>query len=140
MKLKKIFSVVVCMAMMFGTFAVPAMADEISNWIDAADTVWYGDGAASSYEVGTPAELAGLAMLVNEGNNFAGKTVALTADIDLAGKDWTPIGNYDNQFKGSFDGGEKTISNLNINSTARNVGFFGYTAGGEIKDIIQAFV
>ena len=82
-------------AALFG-FAPQAWAE---NWIDYADTGWYdsadeGDGIGyRTYEISTAEELAGLAKLVNEGTeNFKNQIIRLTADIDLAGKDWTPIG------------------------------------------------
>ena len=65
------------------------------------------------------------------GNNFAGKTVKLTADINLEGKEWTPIGQTGaTQFKGIFDGQGHTIKNMTVNnpSESENVssGFFGW--------------
>ncbi len=49
----------------------------------------------------------------------------LTADIDLGGKAWTPIGNNSNRFQGHFDGKDHTITGLNINVDGNYVGFFG---------------
>ena len=66
---------------------------------------------------------------VNGGNNYAGKYVALTADIDLNNEEWTPIGNNTNQFQGYFDGNNKTISNLRVTGNTRYKGFFGYIKG-----------
>lgn len=68
------------------------------------------------YEVYSAQGMQWLAEQVNGGNNFSGKTVTLTADIDLENADWTPIGTKGNPFAGKFDGGSKTISNLNVNS------------------------
>ena len=51
---------------------------------------------------------------VNAGDDFAGKTVFLAADIDLAGEDWVPIGTDETPFAGKFNGGNHTISGLNI--------------------------
>lgn len=54
----------------------------------------------------------------NEKNNFKGKTVELTANIDLKNQDWTPIGQTGaTEFKGVFDGKGYTISNLKVDST-----------------------
>ena len=70
---------------------------------------------------------------VNNGNTYAGKYVKLTADIDLEGEEWTPIGYMGKTFKGNFDGGNKTIKNLVITKTLVNsaenngIGFFGRT-------------
>ncbi len=68
------------------------------------------------YEIYSAKGLQWLAEQVNGGDNFSGKTVTLTADIDLENAEWTPIGTTDNPFAGKFDGGSKTISNLNVNS------------------------
>ena len=113
---------------------LPATALAVDgNWIDSADTSWY-DGQQSPYTISTAAGLAGLAKLVNDGtDNFSGKIIKLAADIDLGGKEWTPIGKSGAVFTGVFDGGEYTISNLYINkefaNTAANcgIGLFGYT-------------
>ena len=75
---------------------------------------------------------------VNAGNNYAGKYVELTADIDLKGENWTPIGTSSAPFNGNFNGNDKTISNLVINGSKTYVsggnndnykGFFGYSKG-----------
>ena len=52
----------------------------------------------------------------------------LTADINLQGKNWTPVGNQykNNGYEGKFDGNGYTISNLNIDTSNDDVGLFGY--------------
>ena len=113
-----------------------------------------GDGSVGNpYKISTAAELAWFRDQVNSGNNTISAT--LTEDIDLAefchAKDgtkyteevnWTPIGNSDNMYQGTFDGNGKTIRNLYINDISENIGisgyasFFGYAdAGGNIKNI-----
>ena len=94
------------------------------------------------YEIERPSELAWLAAAVNgtletravAANDFAGKTFVLTQDIDLGGNEWTPIGSNGNIFKGTFDGQGHTIANLLITGNNSNVGLFGYTTDGEIKN------
>ena len=67
------------------------------------------------YEISTASELAHFAYQVNSGaNSYDGKEVVLTADIDLSGALWTPIGTDSNPFRGSFLGGYHTISNIVI--------------------------
>ena len=61
---------------------------------------------------------------VNAGDDFAGKTVMLAADIDLGGVEWEPI----NGFRGTFDGNGYTISDLTVYGTT-NVGLFGSIVG-----------
>ncbi len=68
------------------------------------------------YEIYSAKGLQWLAEQVNGGNNFSGKTITLTADIDLENAEWTPIGSKANPFAGKFDGGNRTISNLNVNN------------------------
>ena len=92
----------------------------------------------------------GLYSFANEvnvnGNAFAGKTVKLTADIDLNNEAWTPVGQTGaTTFNGVFDGQNYTISNLNVDSSAQtgahySSGLFGWveshTAGrGHIKNV-----
>lgn len=63
-----------------------------------------------------------------EAQNYHGKVITLAADIDLSGVDWTPIGNSGStQFKGSFDGGGHTVSNMTIQASGEGhrFGFFG---------------
>ena len=74
---------------------------------------------------------------VNAGNTFAGKTIELTGDIDLNSvENWVPIGNESGKaFAGTFDGNNKTISNLKITSGGY-IGLFGYVDGGAaIKNV-----
>lgn len=60
------------------------------------------------------------------------------ADNNIEELSWEPIGNYDNPFKGGFDGNGKTISNLYINASKDYAGLFGYVraAGYAIEDIV----
>ena len=61
-------------------------------------------------------------------------TVCHKADAQVAELSWTPIGNSDNKYQGTFDGNGKTIKNLYINATSDYAGFFGY-ASKSIKNI-----
>ncbi len=92
---------------------------EVTNWIEIADTNWY-NGNDTEFTLTTAEQLAGLAALVNGGNKFAGKTIYLGANIDLAGLYWTPIGNSSDYFSGNFDGNNFTVSNLSINESAKS--------------------
>lgn len=109
-------------------------------WDGTTDTSWYENNKdAAEFSIGTAAELAGLATLVNgtakdaDNNsiaavNFSGKTIKLTADIDLGNQAWTPIGNGNSSFAffGTFDGDGYTISGLYINNSSQYQGLFGY--------------
>ena len=85
------------------------------------------------YHIRSVQDLAVFADSVNGGNTYAGKTVYLDNDLDLAGKDnWQSIGTKEHYFAGTFDGNGHTISNLTINSPETNyVGFIGYLGGGK---------
>ena len=122
-----------------------AVNNAYNPW-DGVSTEEVTPNAAGEYEVASPAQLAWVAATVNGGEKFEDKTVKLTSDIDLAGHAWTPIGNgsrlgslaMGKQFKGTFDGNGKTISNLNINTTQGTdfaVGLFGVVNGGTVKNL-----
>jgi hypothetical protein len=108
------------------------------DWVNSADIAWYND-SATSFTIDTASELAGLAELVNAENNFSGKTINLSADIDLLGLKWTPIGvdwqttnqaSTDKPFRGTFKGQDKTITNLYVDMPdACYVGLFGAVNG-----------
>ncbi len=83
----------------------------------------------STYLITLPSELAWVAQQVNSGTlTFENKTVQLQNDIDLCNGAWTPIGGGGYSFKGTFDGQNYTISNLNVYSTnaSDNLGLFGH--------------
>ena len=77
------------------------------------------------------------AKIADEVKEIDMSTVCHKADTEkqIAELSWTPIGNFDNKYQGTFDGNGKTISNLYINATSDIAGFFGYLAGGNIKNI-----
>ena len=63
----------------------------------------------------------------------------LTADINLTGKDWTPIGtDYDNSYKGTFDGGGHTITGLTFTTNDKYAGLFGWlNKAGTVKNVVM---
>ena len=63
----------------------------------------------------------------------------LTADIDLTGKDWSPIGtDYDNSYKGTFDGGGHTITGLTFTTNDEYAGLFGWlNRAGTVKNVVM---
>ena len=71
-----------------------------------------------------------------------GKTdinITLDKNIDLTGKDWTPIGtSFDNSYTGTFDGGGHTITGLTITTKDQFVGLFGYlNRAGTVKNVVM---
>lgn len=110
--------------------------DTVSIKVDGTEVYLDYKEVDGGYEIYSAKGLQWLAEQVNGGNNFSGKTITLTADIDLDGIDWKPIGNVTSYpgitFAGTFDGGEHTISNLTTsdNTTAHaSAGLFGSITG-----------
>ncbi|MBE6946738.1 MAG: hypothetical protein E7454_00575 [Ruminococcaceae bacterium] len=115
-------------------------------WDGSVDTTWYND-TDTEFTLTTAEQLAGLAELVDGGNNFAGKTVKLGKDLDLAGLPFNPIGHSSNgkSFNGTFDGQGHTISNMYEQSDlsawqyeGEYYGLFAYTNGATIKNVTIA--
>ena len=73
-----------------------------------------GDGSERNpWQIHSPQDLALLSRQVNEGEAFTGQYFILMNDIDLGGKEWSPIGTSDDiSFRGTFDGNSHLISNL----------------------------
>ena len=108
------------------------------------ETSWYvGHESDTVYTLTTPEQFAGLAYLVNNGNNFSGKTIKLNNDIDLlgtvhneSGVFWTPIGTDSIRFSGTFDGQGHTISHMIIDTDVQYAGLFGCVSGATIRNVI----
>ena len=94
-----------------------------------------------AYEVASVAGLKAIAKFVNGGDDFKGKTIKLTADIDLNNENWAGIGTEEANFCGTFDGCDHTIKNLKILvSEAKEgkayLGLFGYAKNATIKNVV----
>ena len=77
------------------------------------------------YQISTAAQLAYLAKQVNEGTDYQRVHFRLVSDLDLGGKEWTPIGTDGKIFWGGFDGGGHTITGMTITGDRDYVGLFG---------------
>ena len=90
-----------------------------------------------SYTVTSADGLMSVAELVNGGKTDI--NITLGTNIDLTGKDWTPIGtDYDNLYKGTFDGGGHTITGLTVTTNDRFVGLFGRLGeAGTVKNVVM---
>ncbi|MGN1384559.1 MAG: beta strand repeat-containing protein [Clostridia bacterium] len=104
----------------------------------------YGDGnAATPYLIRNCAELAYLRDNVNSGNTYSGKYFQLVNDLDLNGKEWTPIGTIEQPFQGVFDGAGYVIANAKITISSMptagiaSYGFFGSIGGGTTQAIVK---
>ena len=144
-KTNRIVAFILSVVMLWCVIPVAAIAEEAPVNTDVATE------EVADLEIGTKEELVAFANRVNAGENFEGKLVALTADIDLGNMTWTPIG-YDSygtapedavSFNGTFDGRGHTISNLTdagyiptiVTKGEYGFGLFGYAYGANFKNI-----
>ena len=116
----------------------------IGNWADgggesgaAEDLGYIYDSNTKSYTVYNANGLMNIAELVNGGKSDI--NITIDTDIDLTGKDWTPIGtDYDNSYKGTFDGGGHTITGLTFTTNDEYAGLFGWlNRAGTVKNVVM---
>ena len=116
----------------------------IGDWADgggesgaAEDLGYIYDSNTKTYTVYNANGLMNVAELVNGGKTDI--NITLDTNIDLTGKDWTPIGtDYDNSYKGTFDGGGHTIKGLTVTTNDQFVGLFGYLdKAGTVKNVVM---
>ena len=103
----------------------------------AAKDLGYTIESDGSYTVTSADGLMNIAKLVNGGKSDI--NITLDTDIDLTGKDWTPIGtDYDNSYKGTFDGGGHTITGLTFTTNDEFAGLFGWlNRAGTVKNVVM---
>lgn len=104
-----------------------------------------GNGSKSRpYIIDNVKRLQDFAAAVNAGENYAGKYIALAANLDLSDIAWTPIGTADhgkyNGFSGTFDGRGYTVSNVicgtgSASADYEAIGLFGVVDGGTVKNL-----
>ena len=116
----------------------------IGDWADgggesgeAKDLGYIYDSNTNTYTVYNADGLMNVAELVNGGKTDI--NITLDTDIDLTGKDWTPIGtDYDNSYKGTFDGGGHTITGLTFTTNDEFAGLFGWlNRAGTVKNVVM---
>ena len=122
-------------------FVIPQKtASAAAVWDGTSTEAYSGSGTeADPYIISNGAQLAYLANVLDEGNtNTSGKFFKLTADIDLGGNEWNPIGedttNTNQRFLGTFDGNGHTISNLKV-SKGNHGALFIILSNGTIKNL-----
>ena len=103
----------------------------------AAKDLGYTIESNGSYTVYNADGLLNIAELVNGGKTDI--NITLDTDIDLTGKDWTPIGtDYDKSYKGTFDGGGHTITGLTFTRNDKYAGLFGWlNKAGTVKNVVM---
>ena len=116
----------------------------IGSWADgggesgaAEDLGYIYDSNTNTYTVYNADGLMNVAELVNGGKTDI--NITLDKNIDLTGKDWTPIGtDYDNSYKGTFDGGGHTITGLTFTTNDKYAGLFGWlNKAGTVKNVVM---
>ena len=106
----------------------------------AAKDLGYTIESNGSYTVTSADGLMNVAELVNGGKTDI--NITLDKNIDLTGKDWTPIGtSFDNSYTGTFDGGGHTITGLTVTTNDQYAGLFGYLGNfgkfGTVKNVVM---
>ncbi len=103
----------------------------------AAKDLGYTIESNGSYTVYNADGLLNVAELVNGGKTDI--NITLDKNIDLTGKDWTPIGtDYDHSYKGTFDGGGHTITGLTFTTNDKYAGLFGWlNKAGTVKNVVM---
>ena len=116
--------------------AVDGAIAAIDTAIESLSRIAQGGTEQDPYLIGSVADLQKLARSVNAGASFKDEFVKLTADLDLSGIDWTPIGTTGAitagvGFAGTFDGASHVVSNLGIADTTSSAtfGLFGMVSG-----------
>lgn len=124
--------------------AVPVSARAEGETVDTWDGKTIAGGFAAGdgtqddpFQIETAAQLAHFAKTVNEGEAYLYKYIVLTADIDLANKEWTPIGNHSNPFKGNFNGDNHTVTGMQISGELDRVGLFGECTKHNVNSAIK---
>ena len=116
----------------------------IGSWADgggesgaAEDLGYIYDSNTNTHTVYNADGLMNIAELVNGGKSDI--NITIDTDIDLTGKDWTPIGtDYDNSYKGTFDGGGHTITGLTFTTNDEYAGLFGWlNRAGTVKNVVM---
>ena len=116
----------------------------IGDWADgggesgaAEDLGYIYDSNTKTYTVYNANGLMNIAELVNGGKTDI--NITLDKNIDLTGKDWTPIGtDYDNSYTGTFDGGGHTITGLTFTTNDEYAGLFGWlNRAGTVKNVVM---
>ena len=116
----------------------------IGSWVDgggesgeAEDLGYIYDSNTNTYTVYNADGLMNVAELVNGGKTDI--NITLDTNIDLTGKDWTPIGtSFRNSYTGTFDGGGHTIKGLTVTTNDQFVGLFGSLGkAGTVKNVVM---
>ena len=111
---------------------LPVVEESVDYFIDKAN---------GNYVAVTAQGLRAIAEGINAGTIDSDVNITLNGNIDLAAtrsaSNWTPIGTSEKPYTGTFDGKDFKVSNLVIDGgSSSNIGFFGVTHNGEIKNLV----
>ena len=126
-----------------GSFIITVEDTQRKYYVNDDKTVINSDNII---EIGTAEELKEISQNVRDGNNYEGKAILLTNNIDLEGVEWIPIGYYPTEnsspadetnkpFKGIFDGCGHEVDNFTINTTDKVQGLFGLVDSGKVANV-----
>lgn len=129
-------------------FSIQLLATQLTSEFDSFDNqydvkaTYLNQDADGAWLINNIDELYYFAFDVNSGNTYNGETVKLTANIDLAGYNWIPIGkpgnggttDFSTSFRGTFDGQGHTVSNIKVNNEGW-AGLFGLAYRSSIKNV-----
>ena len=141
-KFRKCLSLLLSFLLIVGMLPATALAAE--GW-DGSATLEAPAGSGSEADPYRLEDAADLKWFAEKVNGSASKTTStlcalLTADIDLEGQEWEPIGRYASYsdyvyYGGIFDGNGKTVSGLHIDTNEQYQALFGYVKGGTIRNL-----
>ena len=156
--MKRILGIAVTLAILMSMAVMPAAvqaADAVPTWDGTSDESWY-NSTDTEFTITTPEQLAGLAQIVNRGDDtFQNKTIILANDMELFNGRyaWTPIGFYNpnggetvRYFKGTFLGNGHSVGTLllsfnypisgNTSMYCSTYGLFGRVFGAKIDGVV----
>lgn len=155
---KRFLAFLLSVSMLMTLLPTAVVWAEDTGWTGQGNysTAWYDNAAAGTdgsfakpYQLATAADLAGLAVLTNglDGKtavDFSGKYIEIAdtaGAMNLAGKEWTPIGTAEKPFTGCFDGNNVQIQNMSITAApAGYAGLFGSIDGADIRNVAMTGV
>lgn len=138
---KRLLATVLTLCLIAGLLPTTALATGDTVWTDKVTAQPAGytvEESSGDVTISSAEGLAWFASQVNGGDSFKGKTITLSADIDVSAYEWVPIGTRTSPFSGTFDGDGNTISGLVLNAPASDdtyVGLFGFVQSGTLQDL-----
>lgn len=137
--MKKLLSVLTVILICISLFSFPAIAEDDFDAWDGSTASGFASGDGSGRDpfiIETAEQFAFFAKSVNEGNTYEGMRIELYKDIDFARLEWTPVGNSEHPFKGTFMGKRHTVKGLASGEGLKSFGLFGYVLRGNVYNLV----